>query len=282
MNENIGLGTVSQCVSNHPYIVSEGLHSSYVSGNIILEQMSFYKFKLRLNLILDELNSKVATNFWDSYGLVQGKRSVIEDAIQKGFCLDYAKLNEDCDKFFNGENDNFAENIETLRQLSEIKLAESRLLGMFESEIKEEQAQGNVCILQAITSTTDFIYSMYDSGLPQYCELMRSLVADHFFYHEEKGLLKTKYVEVSKDEALTAYLTMPTELLNSMILLADECKIDVETVKELLDNIDEFVAQLHESNNEYALAYKEAVSAVCNENQTYEMSAKKIDDYSIQ
>lgn len=273
----------NETISNHPYIINEGEHISHTSGNILLEQMNFFKFKTKLNLYINELNSKKVYKFWDAYGLTQYKRGAIETAIQKGICLDYDKLNEDLEDFFDGKIDDFPANIEALRQICEIKLIESRLLGLFETEIREEQSQGSISLLQAITSTTSFIYSMYESGLPQHSELMKNINSEDYFYYLEKGLLNTRLIDMDKDEVLKKYLAMPMDLLNSMLLVADECKLKRNQINELLDNINCYIKELHQHNVDCAKDFKDSLMQINNEYQTYEISTiKKEDDYSIQ
>lgn len=281
-------GNADVCASEHPYILTEGGHTAYVGQNILVEQLNFFKFKVGLNYYISQIKDKKAVAFWSAYGLLRGQRSPIEDAIQKGFQLNYEALQVDCANFFENKDYKFAGNIESLYQLSQIKLIESRLLGLFEHEMQREKEAGSVAIESAITATTDFIYTMFASGLAQYSEIMGALTQETIFEKEE-GTLRKKAVEVNKNEALTNYLSLPMELYHSMLLVIDECDMTEEQIDEFVKTVDNFIVDLSIGYKTYADIFRELVdnaniaqNNVSNEEQQYVPNpTRNKDDYSF-
>ncbi len=293
MISNIGLKAISDCISKHPYILTEGEHISHVSSNLLSEQINFYNLKNKITDDLYDCDAKKAVNktyikYWEAYGMLRGTKSVIEKAIQKGLRLNYEALFKEIDKFINNNDyiitTDFIANFETLRQLSEVKLIESKLLALYEKEIKDEIEGGHVAILQGITSTTDFIYAMYPTGLSSITNLMQNINSEEFFKKNEKGKIFTKEIEKTREEALGDYLSIPTQLMDEMFVALDELDFTEDEVQELVTIILTFVDNLDELNVDIAEAFRESVQpTVDNESQQYEISDKKReDDYSIQ
>ena len=267
--------------SGHPYIFTEGKQYKYASGNVLFEQMNFYKFKTALNVYLQEKKDKKLNRFFSAYGLLYGERSCIEDAIQKGFQLNYANMRDDLEALFENGDRALIGNIETLRQLSHVKLIENRLLTMFKNEILQEESKGEVALAQAISSTATFIYAMYGTNLSGITDIMCQLTDDNFFVEYQGKLLK-KRVELTKEEALTKFLQVPIELVDSMIMVANSFNIDEEKQELIFDSIDNFIQAMAQSNAGYAEQFKQLVSKGMGEsNQPYEKTEKKADDFSI-
>ena len=293
MISNIGLKAISDCISKHPYILTEGEHISHVSSNLLSEQINFYNLKNKITDDLYDCDAKKAVNktyikYWEAYGMLRGTKSVIEKAIQKGLRLNYEALFKEIDKFINNNDyiitTDFIANFETLRQLSEVKLIESKLLALYEKEIKDEIEGGHVAILQGITSTTDFIYAMYPAGLAAVTNLMQTINSEKFFKKVEKGKILSKEIDKTREEALTDYLSLPTELMDEMFIATDELNLTEEEVNEFVNTVLTFVDNLDGLNINIAEAFRESVQPVVdNESQPYEISDKKReDDYSIQ
>ena len=289
MNSKIGIGVMVDSVSEHPYILSDGMHTPYVSDNILVEQLQFYAFKRVLNNELIDENAKGVSkdilDYWSFYGMLSGERSIIESAIQKGFRLNYDALYEDIEKFQSEDgyiiDDDFINKFEGLRQLCEIKVIESRLLAMFDKEIQHEGEKGEVTLLQGIVGATDFIYSLYPSGFPLHTDLMRDMDSSTFFKVSYKGVVQDK--ELEREDALMKYLDLPVQLLDDIFIVSAEIDVSEEFMQKFVENLADFVDKLESMNMQHASAYKEPVSNVYNENQTYEPnSTKKEDDYSIQ
>lgn len=292
MISNIGLKATTECVSQHPFILSEGEHISHVSPNILVEQMQFYTLRNKITDGILDFDAKKPVKktffkYWNFYGMLRGESSVIEEAIQKGLRLNYEVLYKEVDKFIENDeydiNSDFLNNFESLRQLSEVKLIESKLLALFDKEIQRETDTGSVAILQGITSTTDFIYSMYPTGLPLFTDMMKNISSVNFFKKVEKGRLISKVVDKTREEALSEYLNIPTQLLDQMFEVTNDVDLSKEDVENLVDSIIDFVTNLNDLNEAYADAFKQASTPIVdNESQTYEISDKKReDDYSI-
>lgn len=271
-------------VSRHPYILTEGQHYRYVAGNVILQQVGFYKFKLALREFLKDRKNKQYKRFFSTYGLLDGQRSCIEDAIQKGFQLNYVKMKEDLDKLANGNDRTLIGNIETLKQLSHIKLIESRLVTMFNDDIVQEQYCGELDIAQAIASATKFVYAMYGQGWAESTDIMMHLTEEDFFV-ERDGLILKREVELSKEEALKKYLQIPVDLINAMISIADFYDISSEKKDQIFDKIEESLSVMAKSNAVYAEQFKEMVEASNAEKESEQKDKKKDrkkeDDFSI-
>lgn len=298
MNAKIGIGAYTDCVSENPFISNEGEHTSFVANNILVEQILFYSFKNVVNgmLVDDKGNLCVddsVLDYWSSYGMLKGQRSVFEEAIQKGMQFNYENLYAVIEKFTeDGKpyeiDDKFKNTFEALRQICEVKLIESTLLSMYDKEIQREGECGEVAILQGITASTDFIYSMYQTGLPTYTDLMRNMDSIEFFkYYTEKRRFRLGAKEeehlLSREEALTKYLNLPIELIDEILDVVEEAKAGDDFIESFTEGLSEFIGQLDELNIQHADAYKKAVTEINNESQTYQPAdTKRADDYSIQ
>ncbi len=290
MISRIGLGVVSECLSKHPYIKTEGGHTSHVAENILVEQVLFYNFKNSVNVgVVNAKLNKAFTKddfiYWSNYGMLKEQNCILEDAIQKGLKLNYEVLDE-CVRNFNNDNKydisiEFIENFESLVQLANIKLIESKLLALFEKNIDREYGSGEINILQSITTATDFIYSMHQTNLLHYTKIMKELSVEDFFTKTE-GRLITKTTNLTKEEALTKYLALPMMIFDEIIEFALMSNCEEKYINELQEQLSNFVENLVDMNDQVAKTFKESFENAIQDNQVYmPNNERRHDDYSI-
>ena len=267
-------------IADHPYILDFGGHRAYVGENILLEQMNFRKFKNAVNkVILMSKTNRNGVKYWQSLGMMPDQISIFEQAILKGMKLDYKEMINDFNAMSTTESMVFIERIESLWQLCQIKTIESKLLATFNSDIEREKSNGEGIIYQNIATATEFIYTMFSTGLAEHTKLMRQINFDTYFVNEaKKGLFKKKKGEFSKDILIEDYLELPKMLVNECLDLADSLDLTEEEYNSITDGIEQLTQILYKGNEERMNALRSSMNYQINESMEYQRPEKEVSD----
>lgn len=262
--------------ADHPYILDLGGHSSYVAENILLEQMSFRKIKKAINyVILSGKQDKKGLQYWGSYGMLPDQMSPFEQAILKGVKFDYQEIAKDFNNMCQGTSNDFLMRFEALSQICQIKTIESKLLSIFDNEIEREKSNGQIAIYQNIVTATEFIYSLFATGLAEHTDLMKEISFDGYFVEETKKWFGTKRNELPKDILLEDYLELPKNLINQCIDVAIEYDISKEDLEELCNALENLTLEFSEANSQAIKAIRnqiESANIMSNESMEYARS----------
>lgn len=262
--------------ADHPYITDLGEHSAYVGENILLEQMSFRKFKNAIHIArIAENADKHEVAFWKDYGMGLDQLSVFELAILRGVKFDYQAIANEFNDYVEKKSSDFAVNFYSLSRICELKIIESKLLGLFDTEIQQQKANGEVTLLQNIITATEYMYSLFAVGLAEYTDLMESLDSEAFFKQTtKKGLLrKTITADYPKEVLLEDYLEMPKNLTNECLAVASKMELTDEELKTVSEMLDMLVSAYDNVNKESIQELRATLAYANNESMPYKKDA---------
>lgn len=265
--------------ADHPYILDLGGHSSYVGENILFEQMMFRKIKKAINLvILSAKRDRKAMQYWENYGMLPDQMSSFEQAILKGVKFDYQAIASDFNDMCEGRSLDFIARFESLYQICQIKTIESKLLSIFDDEIQREKNNGQVAIYQNIATATEYIYSLFATGLAEHTDLMKRTTFNDYFVKETKKWFGKKQGEYPRDVLLEDYLEIPKHLTNECIEVAVDIGISGDELKELCDSLEGLTQAFSDANAETIKAIREKIgsSNILN-NESMEYSRPNVD-----